>query len=291
MTATKNTANVGGPDRIYFNIPGAGVHTINLGSALPNITEAVIIDGASEPDFAGTPVIELRGGGTVTNAFDVAAGGAGSTIRGFVINGFAGDSIVLTGGNNLIAGNYVGTNAAGSAVAATPNAEGGIRILTGSNNNTIGGTTALDRNIFAGNGVGANPTDNEISLHGANNIIIGNYIGVAADGTTVIGNLNDGVDISTGATNNIIGGLNAGESNLIAGHTGGGVRIQNGATGTLIRGNTIWANGSGVAISGASTGHLIQQNSIYGNTGLGIDLLSNGVTANDGAKTPASPIC
>ena len=229
------------------------------------------------------------GGGTVGTAFNVAAGGAGSTIRGFVISGFAGDAIELHGGNNLIAGNYIGTNAAGSAVAATPNAEGGMRIFTGSDSNTIGGTTALDRNIIAGNGVGANATDNEISLHGAANIIVGNYIGVAADGTTVIGNLNDGIDISTGATNNIVGGLNPGEGNLIAGQTGGGVRIQNGASGTLIRGNTIWANGSGVAISGASTGHLVQQNSIYGNTGLGIDLLSNGVTANDGATTAGQP--
>ena len=290
ITAANNTANanVSTPDKIYFNIPGSGAHVITLGSLLPNVNEAVVLDGSTDPNFAGMPVIEVRGGGTVANAFNVAAGGAGSTIRGFVISGFSTDSIVLTGGNNLIAGNYVGTNAAGSAVAATPNADGGIRILTGSNNNTIGGTTALDRNIFSGNG-GGQAQDNEISLHGGNNLIIGNYIGVAADGTTVIGNLNDGIDISTGATNNIVGGINPGEGNLIAGHTGGGVRIQNNAIGTLIRGNAIWGNGSGVAISGASTGHLIQQNSIYGNTNLGIDLAANGVTANDGAKTAGQP--
>jgi hypothetical protein len=174
------------------------------------------------------------------------------------------------------------------AVAAIANADGGIRILTGSNNNVIGGTTALDRNIFSGNG-GGQAQDNEISLHGGSNLIIGNYVGVAADGVTVIGNLNDGIDISTGATNNTIGRVNPGEGNLVAGHTGSGVRIQNGATGSLVRGNTIWSNGSGVGMLGASTGNAIQQNSIYGNTGLGIDLVGDGVSANDGAKTAGQP--
>ncbi|MBI2480128.1 MAG: hypothetical protein HYV60_16310, partial [Planctomycetia bacterium] len=47
-----------GTDRIYFNIADAlvdGAHTINVLSALPSITEAVILDGSTEPDFAGTP--------------------------------------------------------------------------------------------------------------------------------------------------------------------------------------------------------------------------------------------
>src|SRR6478752_3810629 len=34
-----------GLDTIAFNIPGAGVRTINLTSALPTITEPVVIDG------------------------------------------------------------------------------------------------------------------------------------------------------------------------------------------------------------------------------------------------------
>ncbi|HEY7759918.1 MAG TPA: DUF2341 domain-containing protein, partial [Burkholderiales bacterium] len=285
---TQANANAG-TDTIDFNITGAGPHIINLTSTLPTINEAVILDGSTNPDFAGTPVIELRGAGTVANAFTVAAGGAGSTIRGFVLSGFSNYTIHLDGGNNLIAGNYIGTNAAGSTIAATPNVEGGIRIEGTSNNNTIGGSSALDRNIISGNGVGGNADDNEISVLGDNNVIIGNYIGVAADGTTVIGNPNDGVDVSTGAANTTIGGLNPGEGNRIAGHTSGGVRIQNGAIDSVIRGNTIWSNGRGVAISGSSTGHLIEQNSIYGNTNLGIDLGADDLTANDGAKTVNQP--
>src|SRR2546422_5413375 len=38
-----------GTDTITFNITGGGVHTINLTSALPTITEAVVIDGYTQP--------------------------------------------------------------------------------------------------------------------------------------------------------------------------------------------------------------------------------------------------
>jgi len=50
-----------GADTISFNISAAlvgGAHTINLSSALPTITGAVIIDASTEPDFAGTPLVE-----------------------------------------------------------------------------------------------------------------------------------------------------------------------------------------------------------------------------------------
>src|SRR6516165_442617 len=38
-----------GPDTIAFHIPGAGVRTIHLTSALPTITEPVVIDGYTQP--------------------------------------------------------------------------------------------------------------------------------------------------------------------------------------------------------------------------------------------------
>src|SRR5438309_817336 len=45
ITEANNTPNVGGPDLIAFAIPGAGVHTIQPLSALPAVTDPVIIDG------------------------------------------------------------------------------------------------------------------------------------------------------------------------------------------------------------------------------------------------------
>src|ERR1035438_8088681 len=40
-----------GLDTITFNISGSGVHTISPSSALPSITDPVIIDGTSQPSF------------------------------------------------------------------------------------------------------------------------------------------------------------------------------------------------------------------------------------------------
>ena len=50
-----------GADTIVFNIPGAGVKVINLVTPLPEITEPVVIDGATQPGYAGSPLIELDG--------------------------------------------------------------------------------------------------------------------------------------------------------------------------------------------------------------------------------------
>ena len=54
-----------GTDTINFSIAGPGPHTITPGiGGLPTITDPVIIDGTSEPDFAGTPIVELNGTST-----------------------------------------------------------------------------------------------------------------------------------------------------------------------------------------------------------------------------------
>src|SRR5712691_228796 len=98
-----------GTDTITFNIAGAGVHTITLASALPTITDTVIIDGWSAPDFSGTPVIDLNGtlAGAGVDGLRITAGG--STVRGLIINRFSSDGIELaTNGGNTIVGNIIG---------------------------------------------------------------------------------------------------------------------------------------------------------------------------------------
>src|SRR5207302_11147141 len=59
---TAVNAGAGG-DIISFNIPGAGVHTINLTGGLPTLIRKVTIDGATQPSFSGTSLIELNGSG------------------------------------------------------------------------------------------------------------------------------------------------------------------------------------------------------------------------------------
>ena len=101
IIAANNTA---GTDTIGFNIAGAGPHTIDVLSALPIITGTVILDARTEPDFAGTPIIELNGtsAGVATG---LVLSADNSTIRGLVINRFGSAGIVINGDNNTIAGN------------------------------------------------------------------------------------------------------------------------------------------------------------------------------------------
>jgi hypothetical protein len=60
INQANTTANVGGPDTITFAI-GSGIQTIAPLSALPTITDSVIIDGTTQPGYSGTPVTELSG--------------------------------------------------------------------------------------------------------------------------------------------------------------------------------------------------------------------------------------
>jgi hypothetical protein len=102
--------------QIRFDIAGAGPHTINVLSALPTITDAVIIDGRTEPDFGGTPVIELNGtsAGATDGLLVSGAGSDGSGIRALAINRFALSGIAIDGSdNNTIHGNYLGTDVTG----------------------------------------------------------------------------------------------------------------------------------------------------------------------------------
>ena len=286
ITAANNTANVGGPDRIYFNIAGAGPHTINLGSALPDITQAIIIDGTSEPDFAGTPVIELNGtsAGAGTDGLVLAAGSTGSTVRGLTINRFGGSGIEVLSNSNTVAGNLIGVNAAGTAASAN----GWYGIYVSGTSNTIGGITAGSGNVISGNTL-----DNVRIEGGATSVTLqGNIIGLNAAATATVVNGGAGVYIATGS--NTVGGSVAGARNVISGNADEGILIAGGAGSTVVRGNYIGTDATGmVALGNGSDGIHIQnagntiggataaeRNVISGNTGDGIHLLLGGADNN-----------
>jgi hypothetical protein len=100
-------------DTIAFSI-GSGVQTITPLSALPSISDPVIIDGTTQPGFAGAPIIELNGSGVNGNGLVIFTGN--STVRGMVINRFGDTGIqIKEGENNVVEGNYLGTDASGTA--------------------------------------------------------------------------------------------------------------------------------------------------------------------------------
>ncbi len=224
--------------------------------------------------------------------------------------------------NNIVMGNYIGTNAAGTGAVANGNI--GVH-LTNATNNTVGGTIAEARNIISGNTRNAIGFD---AVGSTGNLLQGNYIGTNAAGTAAIPN-GLPVAISNGASNNTIGGTSAGAGNVISGNLGAGVAIFLGAHDNRVEGNRIGTNaagtvalgnqaqgvlitdtgsnnntiggtatgagntiafngGHGVVLNGPTTGNAVLTNSIHSNAGRGIQLNANanGVIANNNQAAP-----
>ena len=152
---------------------------------------------------------------------------------------------------NRIQGNYIGTDVTG--MLALGNFFEGIYVEAAPTN-TLGGVTP-----GAGNLISANHTRGIWLTNASRNLVQGNLIGLAADGSTDLGNTYHGVECEAGANNNVIGGTGgAGNQIAFAQTVYAGVRIRDGATNDAILGNAIFSNG-----------------------GLAIDLGAYGVAAND----------
>ena len=243
IEAANATANLGTPDRIIFDIAGAGLHTIGLLTELPSIIDAVEIDATTQNGFGVDPIIELDGTlipGGLENGFYLDAGSDGSTIRGFIINNLDNNGIQIDTSNNTIAGNWIGLDDDGGAGPAPGNGAVGIWLTATASNNTIGGPTALNRNVVSGSG------GSGIQLEGAdNNSIVGNYIGTDSTGTLARGNLGEGMWLLNGAVGNVIGGSTPAERNVIAGNGFSAIYIG-GSDNNTVSGNYLGVDSTGV---------------------------------------------
>lgn len=178
--------------------------------------------------------------------------------------------------DGVIAGNYIGTDRTGNA--HLPNTNIGINFNVPTINNfTIGGTQAADRNVISGNGNAG------IFLGGASSIsILGNYIGVGADGTTPVGNGGDGI-LARGSSDISIGHGTSGGRNVISGNSNGinledvididilGNYVGLGNDGATDIGNTA----EGIRMNAATNVNIgnataVGRNTISGNAGAGI---------------------
>ena len=259
-----------GLDVIKFNIAGSGLQTIALTSALPPITEPITIDGYSQKPCASNPapcsqpntlsvgsdavlLIELNGAAAGGGASGLFLNAGNSTVTGLVINRFGGKGIYISAnGNNVIAGNFIGTNAGGTAALPSPNNFQGILITTA--NNVIGGTLPANRNVLSGNGING-PGGTGVWIDGASatgNKVIGNYIGTSASGMVGVPNFNMGVVLNNTKLN-IIGGVTAVERNLISSN-GQGITISGTASNNQIQGNYVGPKADGTGGLGGGTG-------------------------------------
>ncbi|MDQ1522874.1 MAG: hypothetical protein QOE47_798 [Pyrinomonadaceae bacterium] len=239
----------------------------------------------------GNGVVFLAGsdnivGGTVAGARNIISGNAGP---GVALGGFS-----ATVGN-LVQGNYIGTNVAGTAALGAQNAGvivGGVlqrsSELVIATRNTIGGTTVAARNVISGNmGSGVEV----INTGTIENNVQGNYIGCDVSGTAVVRNLNSGVFV-TFANNNTVGGDAPGAGNVIVGNGdfgigvglpkfnpltnqpiigGKGIDILGNYIGTNTGGTARLGNGlDGVLIAADAVNNTVTNNVIASNTGNGI---------------------
>jgi CSLREA domain-containing protein len=227
---------------------GANAGTIllmgtNGGNFIQGNYIGVSADGTTrlEPP-GGTDAIEILVspnttiGGTTVGARNVIVG----SLRGIRLGGGG-----LTT-NELIQGNYIGTNATGTA------ALGGAGITTdnSASNTTIGGSAPGAGNVISGGATAIFLGDGASAF-----TIRGNKIGTDASGTHAIPNGGHGIQIQVPGAGSIIGGVNPGEGNLIAHNCGRGISVDGGATFTkwAMLGNSIFANGGlGISLTGSN---------------------------------------
>jgi hypothetical protein len=291
-----------GTDTINFNIPGAGVHTINVTSTLPAIIGPVTINGYSQPGASNNTLangdnavllVELNGAGAGAGTAGVgiagltlAGGSTSSTIQGLVINRFSGDGILVQSASNFIAGNFIGTNPAGTAALGNANTSFSLAVplragvyLQNASLNTIGGTTPASRNVISGNVL-----DNIHifgSVSGSGSKVQGNFIGVGANGTSIL-SLNGfwGIEVQgPSAFSTMIGGTVAAARNVVGGN-GDGIEIDDGAHDNSVQGNFVGVGADGVTAAGNRL-HGIALRDLAGSSGVNGNLIG-GTTAGAG---------
>jgi len=268
-----------GLDSILFDIPGAGPHTISPLSALPALTQPTVIDGTSQPGYAGTPLVEIEGS-AAGGVIGLQLQGGASTVRALAINRFTtGIDMTVAGGNAVIA-SRIGTDPGGAV--PLPNTTG-IRADFSSPFSTIGGVLPNEGNVISGNtGVG-------LLLLSGGHRVVGNRIGTDATGTIDLGNAIYGIDTGVGA--NVIGEPGAG--NLISGNDSAGTIIR--GSGNVVRANRIGTNAAGTAAiaNGIGLGVWDAEGAIIGGTapGEGNQISGNGfglgLAFSTGAAQPA----
>src|SRR5690606_8308497 len=225
-----------GVDTIAFSVSG----TIFVqGTALPAITEAVVLDGRTAPGYVNTgnlatspPKITVDGtllGGSPWGITVRNAAASVSDVLALSVVGFAGGGIrALNDADNLwIQGCYVGIRPGGLAAGNGT----GISLL--GQDHLVGqlgnpGTGNGIGNVISGNtGVG-------LLLLGNDNLVRGNRIGTGPGGTGAFGNGDDGIQLI--GSGNWIGDGGSG-SNVVTHNGGDGIRLL--GDGNRILGNDI----------------------------------------------------
>lgn len=272
QTESMGNTNTAGPEIVIDGALSAGEPGIEVFSAENCITGLVISNFAAPGIVCSGAAARQNsiGGCYIGTTADgrAAAGnrmgilledGAGqNTIGGFtlwdmnVISGNVSAGLVISGADsNVVIGNRFGTD--GTGFLAVANGRDGVGhglLISEAIGNRIGGSTDEEGNLFSGNeGAG-------IGLRGGRsmgNAVLNNGIGVDASGLHALPNTGEGVAVSLGAVDNIIG-----PGNRICYNEGWGLRLGDPTVQQLkITANSICQNDSGgVFLAESSNGGL-----------------------------------
>jgi hypothetical protein len=215
--AITDANNTPGADRILFNIPGSGIHKIDVSqNPLPTIVESLTIDGYSQPGSKANS-LSVGDNAVILIQIDGGSGGATPAKNGFMFNPNSGkasnhivDGLSLTGffgstngstyGIAITAGVVDSLVVTGNFIGILPDGETARGNWTGVGHVTqLGGTDPASRNIISGNTVGFT---GELATGAgpAAAIVQGNYMGTNAGGTKAVPNTDAAISLDSGAT-------------------------------------------------------------------------------------------
>ncbi len=247
--------------RITFAVAGR----IQLADGLPEIRNAMTIDGTTAPGYAGAPVVQIDNNGN--SGLEYAAEARTSVLNGLSITGASGAGVTVSTDVMSVIGNYIGLTPDGSVAG---NGGDGVLLTSGASDNQIGANGAevsgAYSNVISGN------TGSGIRLSGASqNIIQANRIGTNPTGTEARPNGGDGMtleasrgnriggtaftDTATGQTNNPTGTKGTVPpvfvvpplGNLVSGNSGNGIQIMDKSARNTLNGNFIGTTADGDA--------------------------------------------
>jgi titin len=238
---TSSGAMIGGPDPGDRNVIASSNDAINFNTSSNGIIQGNYIGvnavgTAALSAFYGVHLVQGSNGNQIGGSAPGAANVFGGHIAG---------AIRMDGSDNVVQGNFIGTDATGTVGLGNGYGIG----VSGTTGNKIGGTAAGEGNLISGNG-----GDGIIVVDAPTGVVIqGNRIGTDVSGKLPIPNAGCGIDIDGAGfnPNGTIGGDTAAAANLIAFNVTNGVGFTVANTGWAILGNSIHSNGSlGISLNG-----------------------------------------
>lgn len=301
ITDANSNGNPGDQDVINFNIAGAGDKTIQPQTSL-NITQSVLINGYTQGDATpNTQPWPEAMDGTLRVSIDnsqsggIVVEGDNVELRGLNISKSAVSDVIINGVDNFIlSGCYIGTDITGSLSSSTVVA-GAQLSIKGSHGSRVGGSNPAERNVLAFGQSGIIVAEKLNTKQTQNLTIQGNNISVGSDSLTMDFSTQlsgSGIVLKDDTSDVTIGGVTATEGNTIINWNSLLPIIQTLGTvhNVFISKNAMsYSGSSGIAVAGNASKVAISQNAIHDNTGIGVDLGSNGVTANDAYDIDTGP--